>query len=224
MEKKCKKIKLFIIFFTISLLFSLISSPVFAATGTATVVYDSSISNGTGFYSKCQDHLESMGYNIKIYNKPTNTSVISYMKQSKIFVCGLHGGVGTIFCGGDTYIVPSSLNSDPYRAISNLSSNALSGMKLALIYSCEAGKPSKLGDLIERINMKGAKCAIGWSVTMYASEETEWNRLFFEKAKNDTIVESIRHADYWITSIKGEGAHDRMLKRNEKGDINATIY
>lgn len=224
MEKKCKKIKLFIIFFTISLLFSLISSPVFAATGTATVVYDSSISNGTGFYSKCQNHLESMGYSVRIYNKPTNTSVISYMKQSKIFVCGLHGDEGTISCGGDTYIVAGSLNSDPYRAINSLSSNALSGMKLALIYSCSAGEPGPMGDLIASINKKGAKCAIGWRETMHASEATEWNRLFFEKSKNDTIVESIRHADYWITSIKGEKAHNRMLNRNEKGDINATIY
>ena len=53
---------------------------------------------------------------------------------------------------------------------------------------------------------------------------SEWNRLFFEKAKKDTVVESIRHADYWLLSLQGTEAHNNMGNRNEKGTITHTIY
>lgn len=49
-------------------------------------------------------------------------------------------------------------------------------------------------------------------------------QVIFEKAKSDTVVESFRHADYWIAFLKGADAKTRMQSRYENGNINQTIY
>lgn len=226
MKSKKRKIKLLMVLVGICLLGILVNNPIFAATGNATVVYDSTMKGGTDIPSKCQSHIKSMGYTFNQYDLPKHTNVVSYMKNAKVFVSGLHGAPGTINCGNNSIIVAKgSLNSAHAMSLNTIANGSFSNMKIALIYGCKTGEPdATYGDIISMIQSKGATCAIGWKETTYTARVSEWNRLFFEKAKKDTVVESIRHADYWLLSLQGTDAHNNMGKRNEKGTITHTIY
>ena len=83
---------------------------------------------------------------------------------------------------------------------------------------------SVYGDICQQTINKGAQAAVAWRGVMVTSEANEWNRLFFEKAKTDNIVESFRHADYWTEVILGTPVSNPLkYYRNEKGDIYAKI-
>lgn len=71
---------------------------------------------------------------------------------------------------------------------------------------------------------KGAKCVVGWKGELKEDQNVEWNRLFFEKIQNETIVEGFRHADYWLEINMGTDAKNRMQNRYERGNIYQTLY
>ena len=100
-------------------------------------------------------------------------------------------------------------------------------MKIAIYYGCETGVVLKTyGDICQQTINKGAQAAVAWRGVMVTSEANEWNRLFFEKAKTDNIVESFRHADYWLRYTISEDATTRMGSSNinEKGNIYGVIH
>ena len=122
----------------------------------------------------------------------------------------------------------AGLNADGsyYKNVNTMANNSASQLKMAIFYGCSTGDPnSTFGNLPYTIVNRGAQTAVAWTVTTYVPEVNEWNRLFFEKAKEDTIVESFRHADYWLRVNKGDIAGDRMQKnRNEAGNIYGYVY
>ena len=120
-----------------------------------------------------------------------------------------------------TYLSGTNGNNDTIRSVSSLSSGSLNNLKLAIYYGMDVGYTGSVyGDICQQTINKGAQAAVAWRGVMVTSEANEWNRLFFEKAKTDNIVESFRHADYWLRYKKGDDAGDRMqITRNEKGNI-----
>lgn len=199
-----------------------------AASGTVTVYYHSQLGGSRKpTYTHTKTHMESIGYTVEGFNNADNSNIYNKLSNSKILVMHTHGDNGAQQMN-TTYLIGRELRTNPlagFKAVADMPGNA-NQMKIAIYYGCKTGLVSNVnGDLpLETVN-KGAQAAIAWKVDTVPTEVNEWNRLFFEKAKNSSIVESMRHADYWLRDIKGNTAGDRMqLNRNEKGNVNGYVY
>lgn len=111
--------------------------------------------------------------------------------------------------------------------ISSLPNNYFSNTKFIALYACCSGKDNSLGEnLVEKMNSKGAQCVVGWYVPINNWEMQVWNKLMFEKIRdeNQSIVEGYRHADYWINSETNNDAITRMAARKECGNNELHLY
>ena len=204
-----------------------LESYAFAASGVASICYCTvNLPYATHMDTDSRNHITNMGYICRGYESIGNTIVLRCLKESKVFVAVGHGDAGVIQCSANTYITGKGAGSSGnYIAISTIPNGSLNNLKVALWYGCNVGSTgSSWGNIVDITKSKGAKLAVGWTVTTVIGEMTEWNRLFFEKAKSDTVVESFRHADYWTGFLKGSAAKTRMQSRHENGDIYQTIY
>lgn len=172
-------------------------------------------------YSQVTGYLSNMGYTAQGYNYVTSTQAYENMKSASGFVIHMHGDPGRQSMANNTYLVGTNGDRFVSRAISDMFYNDLLGMKIAIYYGCSTGVTTSVyGDIAQQTVNKGAMASVAWKVTTYTNEVNEWNRLFFEKAQNDTIVESYRHADYWLRNNLGNTAGDRMQNnRTERGNI-----
>ena len=195
------------------------SSFAYAASGTAIINY---YQFNTLHNSTTQSHIRSMGYTCNVYNGQAAPTVISNLKKATIFISGAHGGPG--------YFNPNSGNSvtaksSSYSIDNSCSTGSLKNVKLAMFYSCQSGVTSSTyGNLVDVTYNKGAKCVIGFNNNINIQMAGEWNRLFFEKAKEDTIAESMKHADFWIVFYESATTGHTLASRNVKGNTNNTIY
>lgn len=203
----------------------------FAASGQAYIhYYNEGSANRSLTYTEAKPHLQSMGYSVTGYNAVGITPyTLGELMNAKIFVVHNHGLAGIQYMGtdGSEYIAGKDTPVlDKVISINNLSSGSLKNLKIAILYGCGTGFVGSIkGDLPALIVNKGATAAVAWKVDTYVPGVNEWNRLFFEKAKTDTIVESYRHADYWLESILGSYQASVMANnRNEAGNIYTTIY
>ena len=214
-----KKIKGILLALVLCLTFGLYFETASAASGNIVVHYLDSVRKPTYDYAKT--HGQSMGYNVYGYNNSTNANILNQLDSSAVMVMHLHGLPGVQAMANSTYLSGTNGNGGYIKAVNSLSSGSLNQMKIAIYYGCETGIVSATyGDICQETVNKGAQAAVAWEVTTVVSDVNEWNRLFFEKAKTDNIVESFRHADYWLRYMAGDDAGDRMqITRNEKGNI-----
>ena len=221
-----KKIKLLFGLLIFSLFLG--TSNVSAASGNVYVYYGGSSRYPT--YTYTNTHLSSIGYNVSALNNAGSGSLLSSLQEIKVAVYHYHGNTGRQYTGeiNNTLngIAAQNGNGTTIKNISSLSSNSLSQLKMAIYYGCSTGvSTSTYGNLPSKTVAKGAQAAVAWKVTTYVSEVNEWNRLFFEKAKGDTIVEGYRHADYWLAYTNDSTAQARMRdNRNEAGNIYGYVY
>lgn len=209
------------------LLVIVLSNNSIAASNRSVYVNYSMIKNYSNqYYTEIKDNVTDMGYACWGYKNPSNTTVIENMKKSDIFIASGHGAPGEFACNNGTYIVGKNMGSSgTYIALSTLPGGSLSNLKLAFWYSCNSGiTQSEWGNLVDVTISKGAKCAVGWKDEIHENINIEWNRLFFEKVKSETIVEGFRHADYWLEANMGTAAKNEMQKRYEQGNIYQTLY
>ncbi len=208
----------------------LLPNLVYAASGNVTVHYYNETNLGglqyrQGTYDYTKEHMGSIGYNVQGFDNMGSSTVLSSLQNDKILVIHTHGREGcqlmntNWFCG-------TGPTGEIITAVSSIGNGTASQMKMAIYYGCYTGiVSSKYGDLPGKTVEKGAQAAVAWTDETDVYAVNEWNRLFFEKAKSDTIVESFRHADYWLREIKGASFADKMqLKRNEKGNIYGYVY
>lgn len=216
MNKKNKGILLALV---LCMTFGLYFETVSAASGNIVVHYLDSIRKPT--YDYTTTHGQGMGYSVYGYNNSTNANILNQLDSSAIMVMHLHGSPGVQAMANSTYLSGTGGNGGNIKAVSSLLSGSLNQMKIAIYYGCETGiVSSTYGDISQQTVNKGAQAAVAWKVSTIVPDVNEWNRLFFEKAKTDNIVESFRHADYWLRYSKGDDAGDRMqITRNEKGNI-----
>lgn len=176
-------------------------------------------------YSQITGYLSNMGYTAQGYNFVSAGTAYQNMKSASGFVIHMHGDAGRQTMANNTYLVGTNGDGFASKAISDMLYNDLWGMKIAIYYGCSTGDTTSIyGDIAQETVNKGALAAVAWKVTTYINEVNEWNRLFFEKAQSDTIVESYRHADYWLRNNIGNVAGDRMQNnRTERGNIYVKI-
>lgn len=220
--------RIFIVPLIFFIFLSFFTSYVCAASGVASICYcTTELPYATHMYTDSKNHLLNMGYTCRGYESNGNKVVLDCLKESKVFVAVGHAQPGMIQCSDTTYLTGTgSGTSGNYIAVANIPNGSLNNVKIALWYGCQLGSTggTNRGNIVDVTKNKGAKLAVGWTVDTIIGEMTEWNRLFFEKAKNNTVVESFRHADYWIPILKGSKAKERMQSRHENGDIYQTIY
>ena len=220
-----KKIKGILLVLVLCLTFCLYFEKSLAASGSIVVHYLDSIRKPTYDYTK--KHGQSMGYSVYGYNNSTNEDILNQLKSSSVIVMHLHGSPGVQVMANYTYLSGTNGNGGNIKSVSSLSSGSLNQRKIAIYYGCETGVVSKTyGDICQQTVNKGAQTAVAWEVSTIVGDVNEWNRLFFEKAKTDNIVESFRHADYWLRYTISEDAATRMgsSNRNEKGNIYGVIH
>lgn len=222
MNKKNKGILLALV---LCMTFGLYFETVSAASGNIVVHYLDSIRKPT--YDYTTTHGQGMGYSVYGYNNSTNANILNQLDSSAIMVMHLHGSPGVQAMANSTYLSGTGGNGGTIRSVSSLSSGSLNNLKLAIYYGMDVGYTgSSYGDICQQTVNKGAQAAVAWRGVMVTSEANEWNRLFFEKAKTENIVEGFRHADYWLRYTMSEDAATRMgsSNRNEKGNIYGIIH
>lgn len=175
-------------------------------------------------YTKAMGYLSSMGYSVYGYDYLDAIQTIEKMKTAAGFVIHMHGGPGRQYMKNNTLLCGKKGDAT-CRDINFLPRGSFQKMKIAIYYGCETGiTTSSYGDICYETVNKGATAAVAWKVVTKIDEVNEWNRLFFEKTTNDTIVEGYRHADYWVRANIGNTAGDRMQNnRTERGNIYAKI-
>ena len=208
-------------FITSMFIFMTFLSPTFAATATIHYRTHPEEYDRTPTYTNAKPHLQTMGYTVYGYENSNNTNILNQLDSTSILVMHLHGLPGVQAMANSTYLSGTNGNGGYIKAVNSLSSGSLNQMKIAIYYGCETGVVSATyGDICQETVNKGAQAAVAWEVSTIIPDVNEWNRLFFEKAKTDNIVESFRHADYWLRYMAGDDAGDRMqITRNEKGNI-----
>ena len=208
----------------------------YALSGSIRVHYSNNNTKPT--YDYTTKHGETMADNVYQYLNKDNSLVLHQLSSSDVFVIHTRGSGGLIQMGSEQYPLPNEParttylsgtngNNDTIRSVSSLSSGSLNNLKLAIYYGMDVGYTGSVyGDICQQTINKGAQAAVAWRGVMVTSEANEWNRLFFEKAKTDNIVESFRHADYWLRYTISEDAATRMgsSNRNEKGNIYGVIH
>lgn len=226
---KIKKTIGFVFTFLIAL--TCLSTNVSAASGAAHIHYYNETVNGLYAnrqltYTNAKSYLENMGYNVYGYSNYGIGMLYGQLSNGEIFVVHNHGKPGhQLMSTSKEYLTAVTYEQNKKLAVNRLSDGCMSQMKMVILYGCETGALGvNTGNISQEIVNKGATAAVSWSVTTYVDSVNEWNRLFFEKAQNDTIVESYRHADYWLESIMGTTHANIMRARNEAGNIYASIY
>lgn len=222
-----KKNKIIMAIMTGLLTFTLLSSQAQAASGRFDIHYyeETGTMSRKPTYNEATGYLSVMGYDVYGYNFLNASATYDKMKTAAGVVIHMHGNPGLQYMGGNSVLCGTN-GGGCTKTISSLSNSALSKMKIAIYYGCKTGVTNTAyGDIVQLTVNKGAKTAVAWTVNTVIPEVNEWNRLFFEKAQNDTVVESYRHADYWLRANKGNVAGDRMQNnRTERGNIYTTIY
>ncbi len=141
-------------------------------------------------------YIWDMGYGGQEYLNNTVGPAYDAFPSSWIFVVRNHGGNGRIrFDGSSTNITRlfaknySGISSSN-RSIESYSSNALSGVRLAIFLGCETGGThSTYGNLVDMALNKGAAVALGWNKTIKTGDGNKWTEVFFEECTNGYCIE-----------------------------------
>lgn len=189
---------------------------------------DNGIVNREPTYSAALPHLKEMKFNVSGYDNAGAGNAIWQMKNvdgPNVFVVHNHGEPGRQIMGSDgSSLVGQNGETILYQSINRVDPLSFRQLRLAIFYGCQTGVTTgKYGDLPGQVVSKGATTSVAWTVSTYVHSVNEWNRLFFEKAKTDNIVESFRHADYWLEQIQGTTYSNIMKQRTERGNIYAFI-
>lgn len=225
-----KKIKFLLSLFIFGMLFGI--SFVRAASGPVYVYYQDELGypSRKPTYTYTNQYMSSIGYSVEERKNWDSSGLLYALDDAKIFVVHFHGNAGRQYTGeinGKNYGISASNGDGTYlKSVNTMSSNSTSQLKIAILYGCKTGLTSSTyGNLPLTIVNKGAQAAVAWKVNTPVVGVNEWNRLFFEKAKSDTIVESYRHADYWLRVNQGNTNADTMQNnRNEAGNIYGYVY
>lgn len=174
-------------------------------------------------HSNLSSLIPDIGYSYIGLSDRTNSNFVSDVRNSQIFIYVGHGeDAGAVLAGNG--------NSNEYVYASNISSlpnNYFGNTKFIALYACASGKTNSKGEnLVVQMNNKGAQCVVGWTVPINNWEMQIWNKLMFEKIRdeNQSIVEGYRHADYWINSKTNNDALSRMAARTERGNNELHLY
>lgn len=204
------------------------SDKALAASGDAHIHYykEQGYVDRTPTYTNSKAHLQNMGYTVHGYDNYGIGLIWGQLTNGKVFVVHNHGAPGAQLMSGSGEQITAVTTGTGKLAISSMSSGLMSDMKIAIFYGCKTGLVlSTTGNLPQQVVNKGATASVAWKVDTDINSVNEWNRLFFEKAQSDTIVESFRHADYWLEVIEGTTSANVMKNnRTEAGNIYATIY
>ena len=224
-----KKIKLLLGTFLCSLFCGI--GLIHAASGPVYVYYQNeTLINRKPTYTYTNKYMSSIGYSVEERKNWDSSGLLYALDEAKIFVVLFNGSPGKQDTGeiNGKYYGIAGRNADGtyYKNVNTMGDNSANQLKIAILYGCSTGKPDSIyGNLPYTIVNRGAQAAVAWTVSTSVPEVNEWNRLFFEKAKEDTIVESFRHADYWLRFKMGTTAGDKMQKnRNEAGNIYGYVY
>lgn len=219
-----------IVFLCICLISVFIFLPKVNALGNANDLYVYYITESNNYLKKIPDDIKQyatgkVGHIYALADQKSN-DILENMKKSMVFVAVGHGAPGMMQFKDNTYLVGIGKTSYNVRAVSSLTPPSLSGLKMAIYYGCKTGDPSSsYGDIVLQTIRGGARTAVGWKVDLTFYDTVEWNRLFFEKGTIHSVVESYRHADYWLRRNHGDAAADTFqYNRNEKGDIERKLY
>lgn len=222
-----KKIAYFIAFVMIA---SLCITSAFAARASGPVYVYYGDGDRYKTYTDIKNHMGVIGYDVQARYNWDSSGLLYALDDAKIVVFHNHGSPGkqqSGYISGKAYgIAATGGDAYYYKNVGAMAPGSMSQLKIAIMYGCRTGEYSSVyGNLPGTMVNKGAQTAVAWTVTTYVNEVNEWNRLFFEKAQTDNIVESFRHADYWLRSILGDTAANRMQQnRNEKGDIYGYVF
>lgn len=201
---------------------------VYAASGPVYVYHHtkSGETNRTPTYTYTKKHMGAIGYSVESRDNWDSSGLLYALDDAKIVVYHYHGAQGIQYTNESSHgIAAHSGNNTTLKNVSSMSNGSLSQLKLAIMYGCHTGQTGYYGNLPQMIVDKGAQTAIAWTVETPVRGVNEWNRLFFEKAKSDTIVESMRHADYWLPSVRNNTeANTLKNNRNEAGNIYGYVY
>lgn len=137
----------------LSLALIMIGSPAVAASGTAKVYYNTSLSKGTT--SGINSYLTTMGYSSSTSNIPTVNTLKSQLSSAKLIHVLSHGAAGLTVCS----------NGD--LAHTNIGST--SNLKFAFMETCNSGTPSGSYSTAGMIKANGASSSIGFDGTISAS-------------------------------------------------------
>lgn len=194
-----------------------------AASGPVYVYYHTDNSNYSRYptYSYTKKHMSAIGYTVDGRDNWDSSGLLYALDDAKIVVYHYHGESGIQYTNSSyNGIAAQNSNNTTLKNVSTMGSNSLNQLKLAIMYGCHTGEVGYNGNLPLTIVNKGAQTAIAWTVNTPILGVNEWNRLFFEKAKGDSIVESMRHADYWLYSVRNSSEADTLkYNRNEAGNI-----
>ena len=218
--KKEKILRKIIIIFMVCIL---PTTQVYAGSGTVYVHWLDDIRWQT--YNDTDNYAYQMGYYVVSCENWDNTDILNQLASAKIIVCHTHGKHGRQQFQ-DTYLSGKHGNGEDVKAVDSLPNGSLNQLKIAIFYGCNTGNTNSVyGNLPQEVVNTGAQAAVAWKIQTKVNEVNEWNKYFFSKARNDTIVESYIHADYWTRERLGEDAGNNMqFNRTEAGNIYGTIY
>ena len=221
---KNTKLLLMIVIFT----FIMGTKAVNAASGPVYVYYhtDFFLYSRKPTYTYTKQHMESIGYSVEGRDNWDSSGLLYALDDAKIYVVHYHGNPGIQYTNNsDNGIAGQNANNTTLKNVSSMSSGSTSQLKIAILYGCNTGTIGYYGNLPGIIVSKGAQTALAWTTETPIKGVNEWNRLFFEKAKNSTILASMQHADYWLPSVRNEEEADVMKNyRNEAGNIYGYVY
>lgn len=181
-------------------------------------------------YTYTKEYMSQIGYTVnEKINITDHSGILLDLKYINVAVLHFHGRPGVQYTGEQNGVLKGiaakKAGDSNVSDVSTLNSLAINKLKLILLYGCQTGISSSThGNLPDTLVKKGAQVAVAWKTDLPIYLVNEWNRLFFEKAREDNIVESFRHADYWLRNKYGTSTGDIMaLNRNEAGYIYGKI-
>ena len=227
-----KRKKLIIVVLSVLIILELLVFATFAASGRVyifTFTWPDANTRAAG-NNTVLSHLWDMGYDAGEYLNNDAPAGYSVLPSAKIWVAVTHAEPGCLVMGSSrnvSYIYAYNSVTGDNRSISNLSSTALSNLRLIMYVGCETGLTSVMyGNLVHATSEKGAQCVVGWNESIAVAPSANWVRLLFEKAdeEHDVLWECFNHADYWVADIFGQSYANQMQNRHEAGNISQYLH
>lgn len=133
-----------------------------AASGTAKVYYNSSLSVGTT--SGINSHLTTMGYSSTRSSLPTVNTLKSQLSSAKVIHILTHGNAGSTTCSDGS--------------LAHTSIGTTSNLKFAFLETCYSGTTSGSYSTAGKIKSNGASATIGFDGTISASTASNGSHYF----------------------------------------------
>lgn len=192
--------------------------------GAKTTASDTQRNNWLSSAKISWNSLWGISTNVKTYKNWTNSNLLSYMKSADYMLLLSHGNQTVISC-----YVPStpeySKSTVSVNNNKNLSSNALSKMKIFASMACSNGKGGGTGynNIVNAIYNKGAKVSIGSKVTTWNPQAGHWLQSFsILLQEGNTIYDSMRQADSLV--LLYDDSYGGVNQRHVRGNTSKTLY